>query len=355
MISDNKIPSSVLFGTTPEGEKVHLYTLRNRHGVEVCIMNYGGIVQSIKTPDRHGKFDDIVLGFDTFDGYLKGHPYFGALVGRYGNRIAGGKFTLDGHVCTLAKNNGPNSLHGGLKGFDKAVWEGRAGVGNLGEFLELNYLSKDGEEGFPGNLQVKAVYSLTDDNTLQLEYTAKTDKTTVVNLTQHSYYNLACQGDVLGHEISINASKFTPVDDGLIPTGELRDVAGTPFDFLKPGLIGKRIAENDAQLKLGRGYDHNFVLTNQGPGLSLAARVSEPVTGRILEVWTTEPATQFYSGNFLDGSLTGKKGRVYQARNGFCLEPQHYPDSPNHPAFPSTVLQPGAVYHNIIICKFFAK
>ncbi len=355
MISETKSPASIVFGTTPGGKKVHLYTLRNAHGMEAAIMTYGGIVQSIKVPDRNGKFDDVVLGFDNFDGYLKGHPYFGALVGRYGNRIAHGKFSLDGHTYTLAKNNGPNALHGGLVGFDKVVWDAKSGVGKDGEFLELHYVSKDGEEGYPGNLEVKAVYTLTGDNSLKLEYTAKTDKTTVVNLTQHSYYNLAGKGDVLGHLMHINASKMTPVDDGLIPTGELRDIAGTSFDFQKPETIGRRIGDNDEQLKLGRGYDHNYVLTKAQPGLSMAARVTEPGSGRILEVWTTEPAVQFYSGNFLDGTLKGKNGTAYQARSGFCLEPQHYPDSPNHPDFPSTTLKPGAVYHNIITCKFLAK
>ena len=345
------------FGKTADGTPVQLYTLRNGHGMEATIMTYGGIVTSLKTPDRNGNFGDVVLGYDSLDGYLKSTPYFGALIGRYGNRIAKGKFSLDGVEYSLATNNVPNSLHGGVKGFDKVVWTvAEAEVGEHGPELELTYLSKDGEEGYPGNLKVKAEYVLTEDNGLKIKFTATTDKKTVVNLTHHSYFNLRGSGDILGHSVQINADKFTPVDATLIPTGELRPVAGTPFDFTTPHLIGERIGQTaDEQLKFGGGYDHNWVLNKKSNELSLAARVTEPTSGRVMEVWSTEPATQFYSGNFLDGTITGKGGWTYQFRNGFCFEPQHFPDSPNHPAFPTTVLKPGETYHNTIIYKFAAK
>ena len=335
------------FGRTKDGAPVDLFTLRNIKGVEARICNYGGIVVSFKAPDRHGKMDDVVLGYD----YLKNNPFFGALVGRYGNRIARGKFTLDGKEYTLATNNGPNALHGGLKGFDKVVWQTSIRTTPDGPALQLKYLSKDGEEGYPGNLSVTALYTLTDDNGLRLDYTATTDKDTIVNLTEHSYFNLAGKGDVLDHSVMISAEKFTPVDSTLIPTGELRPVDGTPFDFRKPTPIGARIDRRDEQLKFGNGYDHNFVI-NKGPGeLALAAQVYEPTTGRLLEVLTTEPGLQFYSGNFLDGTAKGKGGWVYQRRNGFCMEAQHFPDSPNHPNFPSVVLKPGEVYRNTIIYR----
>ena len=344
------------FGKLPDGTSVELYTLRNSHGMEATIMTYGGIVTSLKTPDKHGKFNDVVLGYDNLDGYLKSSPYFGALVGRYGNRIAKGKFSLDGVEYTLATNNVPNALHGGLKGFDKVVWTARPMLTANGPSLILTYVSQNGEEGYPGNLLVTAVYSLTEDNALRLDYTATTDQKTVVNLTHHSYFNLRGSGDVLDHVVYINADKFTPVDSTLIPTGELLPVAGTPFDFRKPHTIGARIGNtNNEQIVFGGGYDHNWVLNKHTNELSLAASIYEPTSGRTLEVWSTSPGVQFYSGNFLDGSLTGKGGKVYQFRNGFCFEPQHYPDSPNHPAFPTTELKPNETYQNTIIYKFGAQ
>ncbi len=344
------------FGQLPDGTPVELYTLRNSHGMEAQIMTYGGIVTSLKVPDKRGKLDDVVLGYDTLDAYLKSTPYFGALIGRYGNRIAKGQFSLDGVTYTLATNNGVNALHGGLKGFDKVVWTARPLPTANGPSLIMTYVSRNGEEGYPGNLLVTAVYSVTEDNALKVEFTATTDRKTVVNLTHHSYFNLRGSGDVLGHIVTINADKFTPVDGGLIPTGELRPVAGTPFDFTTPSAIGARIGQTqDEQIVLGQGYDHNWVLNKRGSELSLAAKVHEPMTGRTMEVWTTEPATQFYTGNFLDGTLVGKGGWTYQKRNGFCFEPQHYPDSPNHPAFPSTELKPDETYRNTIIYKFGAE
>lgn len=340
------------FGATTEGTAVDIYTLRNRHGVEARICNYGGIVVSLKVPDRNGQMGDVVLGYDNLAGYLKSSPYFGCLVGRYGNRIAKGKFTLNGKEYTLATNNYPNALHGGIKGFDKVVWAAKILATSEGPGLELRYLSKDGEEGYPGNLSVIAVYILTDDNGLRLDYTATTDKETVVNLTQHSYFNLAQKGDILNHVVMIDSDKFTPVDSTLIPTGELRPVNGTPFDFRKPTPIGLRINENDEQLKFGNGYDHNWVINKPIGQLGLIAKVTEPTTGRVLEVLSSEPGLQFYTGNFLDGTITGKGNWTYQFRNGFCMEPQHYPDSPNRAEFPSVVLKPGQVYKNTIIYRF---
>ena len=335
-----------------DGQEVQLYTLRNASGAEATITNYGGLVVSLLVPDRTGQLVDVVLGYDNLDSYVKKTPYFGALIGRYGNRIAQGKFTLEGKTYTLATNDGANTLHGGLKGFDKVVWSGRPVESKLGAALELSYLSKDGEEGYPGNLAVKAVYTLTDDNALRVEFTAHTDKATVLNLTHHSYFNLSGGGDILDHLLTLNADRFTPVDKGLIPTGELRPVAGTPFDFRTPTAIGARVNATDEQLKAGGGYDHNWIVNQQAPGeMGFQARVQSPRTGIVLEVSSTEPAVQFYCGNFLDGTIKGKKGQVYAFRSGFCLEPQHYPDSPNHPAFPSTVLQPGQTYHNTIIYK----
>jgi aldose 1-epimerase len=340
------------FGQTKEGTPVTLYTLRNAKGAEARICNYGGIVVSLKMPDRDGKLGDVVLGYDNLEGYLKETPYFGALIGRYGNRIAKGKFTLDGVTYTLATNNMPNSLHGGIKGFDKVVWTAKPLASTEGPALELTYLSRDGEEGYPGNLSVTAVYTLTDDNALKVAFKATTDKATIVNLTHHSYFNLAGKGDILGHVVMLRADKFTPVDSTLIPTGELRPVDGTPFDFRTATAIGARINQNDEQLKFGLGYDHNWVIAKPTGQLGLMARVSEPTTGRVLEVLSDEPGLQFYSGNFLDGTITGKGGWVYRHRNGFCMEPQHYPDSPNHPQFPSTVLKPGQTFKNTIIYKF---
>ena len=344
------------FGKMPDGQQVSLYVLTNKAGMEVAITNYGGVVVSVKAADRKGKFADVVLGYDTLDGYLGDKAYFGALVGRYANRIAHGEFKLDGVTYKLAKNNGENSLHGGIRGFSKVLWDAKEVSSKDGPSLQLNYLSKDGEEGYPGNLKVQVVYTLTDANELKIDYSATTDKRTVLNLTNHSYFNLAGQGtgDILGHELVIRADRFTPVDSGLIPTGELRPVAGTPFDFRTKTPIGSRIDQDDEQLKLGKGYDHNWVLANTR-ALSLAARAVEPNSGRVLEVWTTEPGVQFYTGNFLDGSAQGKGGKRYEFRNGFCLETQHFPDSPNHPDFPSATLSPGQKFHSLTVFKFAAE
>jgi aldose 1-epimerase len=342
------------FGKTADGTPVDLYTLTNSKGVRVAITNYGGIVVSLFTPDRNGNPGDIVLGFERLEDYLKGHPYFGAIIGRYGNRIAKGRFTLDGVEYKLAQNNGENHLHGGLVGFDKKVWKARDFVDAEGQHLELRYTSPDGEEGYPGNLDVTVTYSLNEQNQLRIDYVATTDKPTVVNLTNHSYFNLAGEGDILGHLLRLNADYFTPVDAGLIPTGELRPVKGTPFDFTEPTPIGARIEQDDEQLRYGRGYDHNFVLRGGG-SLAEAAEVYEPKTGRVLRVLTTEPGVQFYTGNFLDGTLRGKYGRVYHRRTGFCLETQHFPDSPNKPHFPTTVLRPGQTYRSTTIYEFSAR
>ena len=345
------------FGKTPDGQDADIYTLTNSGGAEVKITNYGGIVTSLRVPDRNGKLDDIVLGFDNLDAYLKGHPYFGAIIGRYGNRIAKGRFTLHGLEYKLAVNNGENHLHGGIKGFDKVVWNAKPRKVANGAALELTYLNKDGEEGYPGNLSVKVVYTLTNANELKIDYSATTDKDTVVNLTHHSYFNLAGQGngDILNHRLFVNAARFTPTDAGSIPTGELRSVRGTPFDFTRATTIGARINQDYEQLRLGKGYDHNFVLNGKIGTLRRVARVSESTSGRAMEVWTTEPGMQLYSGNFLDGTLTGKDGKVYQQRYGFCLETQHYPDSPNKPKFPTTVLRKGDRYHTITIYKFSVR
>lgn len=342
------------FGKTTAGEEVELYTLKNAKGMQATITNYGGIVTSLKTPDRSGVYDDVVLGFDSLDGYLKEHPYFGALIGRYGNRIAKGRFTLNGVQYKLAQNNGENSLHGGIKGFDKVIWTARE-VSGSEPVLKLIYVSKDGEEGYPGTLTSRVTYTLTDNNELKIDYLATTDKDTVLNLTNHSYFNLAGDGQVLDHEISIAADRFTPVDAGLIPTGELKSVEGTPFDFRKSTPIGARINAKDEQITRGKGYDHNFVVNGEMGTLRQAARVKEGKTGRVMEVLTTEPGVQFYTGNFLDGSLTGKGGKVYGHRTGFCLETQHFPDSPNQPKFPSTVLKPGSEYRSTTVYRFSAE
>ena len=350
--------SQAPFGKTADGTPVEIYTLRNSHGMEARIMTYGGILQSLKVPDKNGNLGDVVLGFENLQGYVnsnyvKSCPYFGALIGRYGNRIANGKFTLDGNPYTLAINNAPNHLHGGIKGFDKVVWKATSLLTPDGPALELTYVSKDGEEGYPGNLSMTAVYTLTGDNALKLEFTATTDKDTLCNLTAHSYFNLRGSGDVLGHVVYINADKFTPTDSTLIPTGELRPVDGTPFDFRTPTAIGARINDtNYDQIKFANGYDDNWVLNHPPGKLGLAARLSEPTTGRVMEVWTTAPGVQFYTGNFLDGTFTGKGGWVYQFRDACCFEPQGFPDSPNHPDFPTTELKPGETYHNTIIYKF---
>jgi aldose 1-epimerase len=345
------------FGRTADGQEIDLYTLTNAKGCEAKITNYGGILVSLYVPDREGNLSDVVLGFDTFEPYLANLPYFGALIGRYGNRIGKARFTLDDMEYELAANNGDNHLHGGIKGYDKVVWDAETVERSDGPALRLEYLSQDMEEGLPGNLSIEVFYRLTDDNGLRIDYRATTDKKTVVNLTHHSYFNLADAGatDILAHEMMIVAEKFTPVDEGLIPTGELRSVEGTPMDFRQPVAIGDRIEQDDEQMRFGTGYDHNWVLNNQDSSLALAARVYERETGRVMEVLTTEPGLQFYSGNFLDGSQLGQSGVSYERRSGFCLEAQHYPDSPNKPEFPSTVLEPGDVYRQTTIYRFSTK
>ena len=344
------------FGQAPDGKQVRLYSLRNANGLTADIMTYGAIVVSLRTPDRKGQMADIVLGYDNLQEYIKISPYFGAIVGRYGNRIAKGKFTLDGAEYTLATNNNANHLHGGIKGFDKVVWDDKPVQRTDAVGVRLSYLSKDGEEGYPGNLKATVTYLLTNKNELRIEYEATTDKATPVNLTHHGYFNLTGgQRDILGHVLALNADRFTPVDEGLIPTGELKAVKDTPMDFTKATAIGARIANEHQQLKFGGGYDHNWVLNKGGKEMTVAARVSEPTTGRIMEIRTVEPGIQFYSGNFLDGTITGKGGRVYPHRWGFCLETQHYPDSPNKPNFPSTILRPGEKYETTTIYRFSAK
>jgi aldose 1-epimerase len=341
----------------PDGTEVSLFSLANAYGMKTSITNYGGIVVTLYTPDRSGNMEDVVLGYDTLADYLKATPYFGALVGRYGNRIARGKFTIDGTGYTLAVNNGENHLHGGLKGFDKVVWEASAVRNENAVGVKMHYTSKDGEEGYPGNLACTVTYSLTNDNELIIEYSATTDKATPVNLTNHSYFNLAGQGkgNILGHSVTLNADRFTPVDAGLIPTGELRPVVGTPMDFTSAQTIGARIDSDDEQISLGGGYDHNFVLNSDDGSLALAAKVYEPASGRVLEVLTTEPGVQFYTGNFLDGSLVGKSNRVYEHRYGFCLETQHFPDSPNQQNFPDVILIPGETYSSKTVYRFSAE
>jgi aldose 1-epimerase len=348
------------FGKLKDGRAVELYTLRNGRGMEARIMTYGGVVTYLSAPDARGHFADVVLGYDSLAGYLKENPYFGALIGRYGNRIAKGRFSLDGHDYSLPINNPPNSLHGGAVGFDKVLWRvARARVTTAGPELALEHVSADGDQGYPGNLHVTAVYTLTEDNGLRLDFTATTDRSTVVNLTNHSYFNLRGVGDVLGHVVQINADRFTPVDETLIPTGELKSVAGTPFDFRTPTAIGSRIEADDEQLKFGRGYDHNWVIdataVPDSRGLRLDATVYEPESGRVLEVLSDQPGLQFYTGNFLDGTLRGKGGQLYSHRAAFCMEPQHFPDSPNHPGFPSTVLKPGETYESHIEYRFSAR
>ena len=342
------------FGRTADGQKVELFTLTNAHGIEVRAINYGGIIVSLRVPDRAGHLGDVVLGYDSLDGYLKATPYFGAIVGRYGNRIAKGAFTLEGRTYKLVTNNGPNHLHGGTRGFDKVVWKADPFDGPSGVGVVLTYTSPDGEEGYPGTLNARVTYTLTDRDELSFEYFATTDKATPINLTQHSYFNLAGEGtrDVLDHQLTIDADRYTPVDATLIPTGKLASVAGTPFDFRKATAIGARIEEKDEQIMRGGGYDHNFVLNRKGPGLARVIRLTEPTSGRVIDVSTTEPGVQFYSGNFLDGSVTGKSGHVYRRRYGLCLETQHFPDSPNHPSFPSTILRPGGEYHSKTVLAF---
>ncbi|MDZ7723092.1 MAG: aldose epimerase family protein [candidate division KSB1 bacterium] len=337
------------FGTLPDGREVVKYTLSNYQGMSVSIINYGAIVTHLRVPDNNGEPGDVVLGYDSLQGYLDKPSYFGATIGRYGNRIDEGRFTLDGKTYELATNNGPNHLHGGNTGFDKVLWTAKPVKENDKVSLVLNYVSEDGEEGYPGTLKVETRYTLFPDNTLELEYKAVTDKKTICNLTNHSYFNLKDAGasPILGHELYVNADHFTPVDSTLIPTGEIRPVEGTPFDFTDRTAIGSRINADNTQLEYGNGYDHNFVL-NADPGeMKLAARLIEPETGRVLEVHTQEPGLQFYSGNFLDGSVTGKNATIYEFRHALCLETQHFPDSPNQPAFPSTVLTPDDPYHTV--------
>ncbi|HKV40140.1 MAG TPA: aldose epimerase family protein [Blastocatellia bacterium] len=340
------------FGETG-GQTVDLYTLTNASGAEVRIMTYGATVVSIKVPDRDGHLADVVLGYDDFEGYMKDNPYFGAVVGRYANRIANAKFTLQGKEYTLAKNDGENTLHGGIKSFGKVVWSAKEVKGKGGAGVSLSYLSKDGEEGFPGNLSVTVVYTLTNKNELRIDYSAATDKATVLNLTNHTYFNLAGGGTCLNHELMIDADKFTAAGKGLIPTGELRKVEGTPMDFRKLTAIGARIQEPYDQLILAGGYDHNWVLNNGGK-LGLAIRVYEPASGRVMEVYTDQPGVQLYTSNFLDG-ITGKGGQDYKKNFAFCLETQHFPDSPNHPDFPSTVLEPGHKFKSTTIFAFSAR
>lgn len=342
------------FGKTPDGAAVELYTLTNTNGMTAKVMTYGAILTELDVPDRDGKLGDVVLGFDNLKDYLAGHPYFGATVGRVANRIAKGRFKLDGKEYKLATNNGPNALHGGVKGFDKVVWRGEPDSLPDGVAVKLTYLSRDGEEGYPGTLTATVVYTLRNDNSLLIEYEAKTDKATPVNLTNHTYFNLAGakSGDILGHNVTLFADKYTPTDDTLIPTGEIKPVKDTPLDFTKPTRIGARIE----QLKGDPGgYDHNFVLNKDGKELALAARVHEAKTGRTMEMLTTEPGVQFYTGNFLDGKQTGRGGVVYKKHGGFCLEAQHFPDSVNHADFPSMILQPGQTYRQTTIYKFSAK
>jgi aldose 1-epimerase len=344
--------SKQVWGKGPLGQAIDLYTLRNAQGTEVSIANYGASVVSVKTKDRDGKAGEITIGFDALAGYFGTHPYFGAVVGRYANRIAKGQFELGGLTYQLATNNGPNHLHGGVKGYDKAVWEARPGA----DSVELNHLSRDGDEGYPGSLNVKVVYSLNEDNILKIEYTATTDRDTFVNLSNHTYFNLAGSGDILGHEVRIDADKFTPVDSGLIPTGELKPVKGTPFDFTKAMAVGARIDQNDPQLRIGKGYDHNFVL-NSGGGLEvkLAAEVYEPGSGRAVTVSTDQPGVQFYTGNFLDGTIKGRGNKPVPHRGGLCLETQHFPDSPNKAGFPTTLVKPGQPYRTVTAWQFSAR
>jgi aldose 1-epimerase len=346
------------FGKTPAGEEITLYTLKNKNGMEIGVMNYGAILTSIKVPDAKGQVTDVALGFDSLEGYLGPHPYMGATVGRYANRIAKGKFKLNGKEYTLATNNGPNALHGGLKGFDKKVWTAKSIDTPSGPAVEMTYLSPDGEEGYPGALTATVTYALTNDNEIRISYRATTDADTVLNLTNHSYFNLAGagKGGILDHVVTIQADRFTPVDSGLIPTGELKSVEGTPFDFRTPTAIGARIDQvADEQIKLGGGYDHNFVINGEAGVMRLAARVKEPVSGRVMEVLTDQPGMQFYTGNFLDGSVIGKGGAKYEKRFGFCMETQHFPDSPNKPDFPSVVLKPGETYATTTVYRFSAE
>ena len=339
------------FGQTPDGAPIERYTLTNANGLEAAIITYGGTLTALRVPDRDGEFGDIVLGFDTLAAYLGDHPFFGALVGRFCNRIAGAQFTLNGTTYLLARNDGVNHLHGGPHGFHRAIWHASERSSDEGPSLELHYLSRDGEEGYPGNLSVTVIYTLTDQNALRIDYTATTDRDTVVNLTNHAYFNLA-GGDILSHELELDGTRFLPIDETLIPIGELRPVQDTPMDFTTSTAIGDRIASNDEQVRRGQGYDHTWVIDKPAGALGHAARVYAPDSGRVLDVSTTAPGVQFYSGNMLDGSLAGKGGAIYTRNSGLCLETQHFPDSPNQPQFPSTVLHPGETYRQTTIFQF---
>ncbi|MDZ7370378.1 MAG: galactose mutarotase [candidate division KSB1 bacterium] len=339
------------------GKPVELFTLTNKSGMKVQITNYGGTIVSLWVPDKNGVLGDVVLGHDNLEGYLKASPYFGSTIGRYGNRIAQGRFTLDGVEYRLAQNNGANHLHGGVRGFDKQIWEAKARRGKNKAAIELSRVSPDGEEGYPGELYARVTFTLTDDNALQIDYLAKTNKPTVCNLTNHSYFNLRDGGasTILDHLLQIDADYYLPVDAGLIPVGKPAPVEGTPFDFRTPTRIGERIDQQDEQLANGGGYDHNWVLNGENGVLRRVATLSDPVSGRVMEIYTTEPGLQFYSGNFLDGTIKGKNGVVYAHRSGLCLETQHFPDSPNRPDFPSVVLRPGQVYRSTTIYKFLTN
>ena len=344
------------YGTTEDGTPVDLYTLVNENGVEMKVTNYGGIITELRVPDKNGDLGDVVLGFDSLEDYITSNPFFGALVGRYGNRIANGKFSLDGEEYTLVQNNGTNHLHGGTKGFDKVVWKAETAQTEDGPQLKLAYTSPDMEEGYPGNLQVEVTYTLTNEDAVRIDYKATTDRKTIVNLTNHSYFNLSNNPAslILDHEVMLNADRFVPVDNGLIPTGELQSVEGTPMDFTEPTAIGARIEEDYEQLQVGQGYDHCWVINGEAGTLRQAATVYEPNSGRLMEVLTTEPGVQFYTGNFLN-STTGKGGTVYKQRSGFCLETEHFPDTPNQPDFPSAVLNPGETYQTTTVYKFSVR
>ncbi len=339
------------FGQTPDGAPIERYTLTNAHGLDAAIMTYGGTLTALRVPDRDGVFGDIVFGFDTLAPYLGDQPFFGALVGRFCNRIAGAQFTLNGTTYLLARNDGMNHLHGGPHGFHRAIWRANERPSSEGPSLELHYLSRDGEEGYPGNLSVTVIYTLTDQNALRIDYTATTDRDTVINLTHHAYFNLA-SSDILNHELQLDGTRFLPIDETLIPNGELRPVQDTPMDFTTSTVIGDRIASDDEQMRRGQGYDHTWVMDKPAGALGHAARVYAPDSGRVLDVSTTEPGVQFYSGNMLDGSLAGKGGAIYTRNSGLCLETQHFPDSPNQPQFPSTVLRPGETYRQTTIFQF---
>lgn len=345
------------FGTLADGTTVDGYTLRSPGGIAVHVITYGGIITALHAPDRAGRTRDVVLGFDTLDGYLHDSPYFGAVIGRYANRIAAGRFTLDGHTYQLDTNDGPNALHGGVRGFDKVVWRAEPQATEGGPAVSLTYRSPDGDQGYPGTLDARVTYTVTSRDELVIDYEATTDRATPVNLTQHSYFNLAGAGyaDILDHRLTVHASAYTPIDATLIPTGEVALVAGTPFDFRAAHPVGARIDDPDVQLQRAGGYDHNFVLDRSGPGLTHAARVEEPESGRAMDVYTTQPGLQFYSGNFLDGTIRGKEGFVYTHRSGLCLETQHFPNSPNEPRFPATILRPGETFRSSTVYAFSTR